>query len=548
MARRPDPTDLIAAAQRVLGHPSLRSGQLEALQATMSGRDVVAVMPTGHGKSALYQLPAALLDGVTVVVSPLIALQRDQVTALEEAPAGPPARALNSTQGAAETDEVWRVVEESGRMVLFLSPEQLARDEVVARLGEHRVAQVVVDEAHCISAWGHDFRPDYLRLGTVVDRLGHPPVLALTATAPRPVRDEVVERLHLRDPLVLVRGFDRPNLHLEVRRHVEEGDRRAAVVDTVAGLEMPGLLYVATRRDTTAYAALLAERGLRAVAYHGGLRAAERHRAHEQFDDGSADVVVATSAFGMGIDKPDIRFVVHAATPDTPEGYYQEIGRGGRDGARAAAVLFYRPEDFSLHRFHAGRGVDEELVGRLVRRLRREPDGLTHRALAAALEVSTRRVSGAVNLLERVEAVRVEGSTVRATDATPKVAVRRAVEEAEVRQRVGQSRMDMMRGYAETTGCRRRFLLGYLGEELDGPCGNCDTCEDGVAGAVVVDAGSADAGADPFPVGRAVRHRTWGDGIVMSAEPDRVTVLFEREGYRTLSLELVNDEELLSSA
>ncbi len=545
MARRRETRDLTRAAEEVLGYPSLRSGQPEALEATLAGRDVLAVMPTGHGKSALYQLPAAVQGGLTVVVSPLIALQRDQVAALREAPGAPRGRVLNSTQAVGETDETWAAVDEEQRLVLFLAPEQLARDDVVERLRTRGVALLVVDEAHCISAWGHDFRPDYLRLGAAAERLGHPTVLALTATASPPVREEIVARLGLRDPLVLVRGFDRPNLHLDVRRHVEDRERREAVVDRVAGLPRPGLLYVATRKDTTAYAAALAERGLSAVAYHGGLRAAERREAHLRFSDGSADVVVATSAFGMGIDKPDIRFVVHAATPETPEGYYQEIGRAGRDGEPAEAVLFYRPEDFGMHRFHAGGGTDEELLARLMRVLRRSSATISTKELAGHVDVSPRRVTGALNLLERAGAVRVHRSGVRADDVTPGQAVRRAVELAESRQRVLKSRMDMMRGYAETTGCRRRFLLGYLGEDLDEPCGHCDTCEDGTATAWDAER-STDGAEDPFPVGREVDHREWGAGLVMSTEPDRLTVLFESEGYRTLSLDAVRDEDLLS--
>ena len=545
MVRRPEPGNLTRAAKEVLGYPSLRIGQPEALEATLSGSDVLAVMPTGYGKSALYQLPAALSGGVTVVVSPLIALQRDQAAALREAPGAPPGCVLNSTQSAGETDRTWAAVENEESIVLFLAPEQLAREDVLVRLGSRGVALLVVDEAHCISAWGHDFRPDYLRLGTVVEGLGHPTVLALTATASPPVRDEIVDRLGLRDPLVLVRGFDRPNLHLDVRRHVEDADRREAVVETVAGLPGPGLLYVATRRDTTAFAEALSDLGLAAVAYHGGMRAADRREAHARFSDGSADVMVATTAFGMGIDKADIRFVVHASTPETPEAYYQEIGRGGRDGEPAEAVLFYRPEDFGMHRFHAGGGVDEELLARLMKALRAASDGLPAKELAQRVDVSTRRLTGALNLLEQAGGLRVHRARVRAEDVTPARAVQLGVELAESRERVLHSRMDMMRAYAETTGCRRRFLLGYLGEDVDERCGNCDTCEDGSAAASDAARSSVQV-EDPFPVGREVDHREWGAGLVMSTEPDRVTVLFESEGYRTLSLDAVADEDLLS--
>ena len=548
MTRRREPRaddDLVRAARDLLGHASLRSGQREVLEATLEGRDALAVMPTGHGKSALYQLPVALSDGLTVVVSPLLALQRDQVAALTATPAAPRALALSSTLGVRRTEELWREVAAGGRLVLFLAPEQLARDEVVERLVAAGVERFVVDEAHCISAWGHDFRPDYLRLGHVVDRLGHPPVLALTATAPPPLREEVVERLHLRDPLVVVRGFDRPNLHLEVRRHVEEGDRRRSVVDAVAGLEGQGLLYVATRRATHELAEALADRGLRTAAYHGGLRAPERAEAHRRFSEGSADVVVATTAFGMGIDKPDVRFVVHAATPDSLESYYQQIGRAGRDGEPARAVLFHRPEDFSLHRFHAAASLEEDSVRLVWRHLERSGDGVSLSDLRARVDLPPRRTTAVVNLLEAADVLRVRRSGVRTRDLGLDEVLRQARAEVDARHRVGLSRMEMMRGYAETTDCRRRFLLAYLGEQREEPCGSCDTCD---AGTSTLTEPSEESATSPFPVTTAVEHVAWGPGVVISTESDRLTVLFEREGYRTLALEAVLEEGLLRSA
>ena len=277
-------------------------------------------MPTGYGKSAIYQVAAQYLHSATgrpaVVVSPLIALQEDQLDGLA-ADLGPDAAvAINSSHSDAEVEAAWQAAESGTAAFLYLAPEQLAKDTTVERLARLGVSLFVVDEAHCVSSWGHDFRPDYLGLGAVRERLGNPPAAALTATASPPVRDEIVERLGMKDPLVLVHGFDRPNISLDVVRHHGDKDKRSAVLHQVAGLarDGQGLVYAATRKDTEKYAAKLAAEGLRAEAYHAGLAAAERERIHELFLADGLDVVVATTAFGMGIDKPTVRFVVHATS------------------------------------------------------------------------------------------------------------------------------------------------------------------------------------------------------------------------------------------
>lgn len=320
------------------------------MDAVLAGRDVLAVMLTGAGKSAIYQVPAVLIDGLTLVISPLIALQRDQITQLEEADA-PEAVAINSRQRTAEAQRSWEAVREHEAEYVFLAPEQLVNDDVLAQLGGNGVCLIVVDEAHCVSAWGHDFRPSYLRLGDAIRRLKHPVVAALTATASPLVRREIVEQLGLREPVMVASGFDRPNLRLQVSHYIEDADKRAAVVERVAELYCPGLLYVATRKDAERYVELLSRCGVSAAAYHAGLRAADRDEVHRRFRNDEVDVVAATSAFGMGIDKPNVRFVVHASVPDSLDSYYQQIGRGGRDGADALALLFYRAEDLGLARF-----------------------------------------------------------------------------------------------------------------------------------------------------------------------------------------------------
>ncbi|GAA2208702.1 RecQ family ATP-dependent DNA helicase [Nonomuraea monospora] len=527
---------LRATARQRFGWQSLRPGQQEAMEHLLRGRDVLLVMPTGGGKSAVYQVPALLLDGPAIVVSPLIALQRDQVTSLLKADAGG-AVAVNSTSSVEAGLEK---VTAGHAAFVFLSPEQLAKPDVVERLAQARPSLIAIDEAHCVSSWGHDFRPDYLRLGKVIERLGHPPVVALTATAAPNVREEIVRSLGLNRPVEIVRGFDRPNLSLEVRRFARAEDKSQALVEHAATRDGLGLVYVATRKETEEYAAALAGRGRRAEPYHGGMRAAERTRVHELFTAGEVDTVVATSAFGMGIDRPDVRYVLHAAPPESPDAYYQEIGRAGRDGEPASAVLFYRQEDLGLRRFFTGGRADGEALLRVATLVREHAGTVPAGELAALLKIKPSHLARLVNLLEQAGALAVtDAGDLRYADAglTAERAAARAAELDETRRRVDDSRIDMMRGYAETSGCRRRFLLAYFGEPYaPATCGACDACESGRAPEPVPEPGRGE-----FPVRAKVTHKLWGPGTVMSREHDRITVLFDSVGYKTLSLAVVED-------
>src|SRR6476661_2276821 len=371
----------------------------------LDGHDVLAVLPTGAGKSAIYQVPALLVDGPALVVSPLLALQHDQVEALTQAGA-PPAVVVNSSQSAAERREAWDAVESGEARFVFLAPEQLTHEEVVERLRAAGVALFVIDEAHCVSSWGHDFRPDYLRMRPVLERLGHPPVVALTATAAPPVRDDIVARLGLRDVKETVTSFDRPNLGLAVVRCTGVDERREAVVARAAelvgapGFAGGGLVYTASRAETGRLATELDDRGVRALAYHAGLRADRREQVHEAFREGGVDVVVATSAFGMGIDKPDIRFVLHAAVPESLDSYYQQIGRAGRDGEPAVTELFHRGEDLHLQTFLTAVRAPEDVIRAVSQALRAAAGPVRLTELTRSFHASRASCTRAVNLLE----------------------------------------------------------------------------------------------------------------------------------------------------
>jgi ATP-dependent DNA helicase RecQ len=534
-------------AREVFGFAELRPGQEEAIEAVLDRRDALVVMSTGSGKSAIYQISGLLTAGSTVVVSPLIALQRDQVDDLAARAAGGAAQ-LNSKIPESERERALAELAEDALEFLFLAPEQLANADVLAELAVARPSLLVVDEAHCISEWGHDFRPDYLRLGAAAEALGRPTILALTATAAPPVRDEIVERLGLRDPALVVRGFDRPNIRLEVQRfHGPQGAERKerALVERIAESTPPGIVYVATRREAGELAERLREQGIRAAGYHAGMSGGDRDDVQSRFMDGSLDVVCATTAFGMGIDKADVRWVFHAEVSESLDAYYQEIGRAGRDGEPAEAVLFYRAEDVGLRRFFSGAGqVDVDEIARVLDALTSHDGPVGAAELQDETDLSQTKLTTAVSRLEDAGAVEVLPTgeiTVAAASPEPAEAVRVAAEAEEKRRTFDRSRVDMMRGYAETETCRRAYILSYFGQPFEPPCGNCDNC---LAGK-----GAPPAAADePFPVGARVAHPQWGEGVVQRYDEDAVVVLFDEIGYKTLALEVIREREILTPA
>lgn len=523
-------------AREVFGWDALLPGQAEAIDAVVSGRDTLVVFPTGAGKSAVYQIAGCELGGVTVVVSPLLALQRDQIDSIDAAPDAPAAVALNSRTGARDRRAAWAAIEGGDAVYVFLAPEQLANPEVFGRLQRADVRLVVIDEAHCVSAWGFDFRPEYARIGDAVEALGHPPVLALTATASGPVRDDIVASLGMRDPHLEVRGMDRPEIHLAVRRHEHDADKRRAVLDDVRDADGPTLLYVATRKETDAYAAELADRGLRAAAYHGGMAQKRRDEVHSAWRGGELDVVVATSAFGMGVDKADVRLVVHADVTESLDSYAQEIGRAARDGRPARAVLHYRAEDFSLRSFFAGGHSRRSDIAGVWDVLRRADGPMRAKQIAEESGRSTRAIGRVLTQLvaSGLAASGPDGistdSDAAAGDAVSAVRERDAAEE-----RIRASRIEIMRGYAETARCRRRALLEYFGVEAEERCGTCDRCDAAATEAEPAAVAADDADAETLRVDSVVEHDEWGTGTVMAVEADRLTVFFPDHGYKVLA-------------
>ena len=521
-------------ARERLGFERLRPGQLRAAEALAGGRDVLAVLPTGGGKSAIYELAGMLRAGPTVVVSPLIALQDDQLAHLQAA--GLPAIVLNSQQSAGARAAALLASCDPGTFV-FLSPEQLANPETRQALQRARPGLFVVDEAHLISQWGHDFRPDYMRLGAQAEAVGAPVRLALTATAAPPVREEVVRRFGLRDPVVVIGDFDRPHIHLSVQRVRTVSDKRQELVRAAGGFAGPGIVYAATRASAQAARDALAAAGEQVTLYHAGLPGRERHDAMTAFLGGSARVIAATVAFGMGIDKPDVRWVVHADPPPSLDAYYQEFGRAGRDGAPADARLLYRYEDFETARYLTARGVSGAAVAHVAAALAvGQPAG----PAAPAGPGERQQTAALVRLTDLGAATwRADGEVRWAGTMSVADALAASEAQTEREDEVERTRLTMMRRYAEHAGCRRSFLLSYFGQDYPGPCGNCDN------DLTHAEAPRADV---PFAVGARVVSERWGQGTVQRYDGNQVTVLFDEHGYRELFVPVVLQRGLLRPA
>jgi ATP-dependent DNA helicase RecQ len=534
--------DVIAAD--AIGIDQLRPEQRVAIESLLAGRDTLVVLATGAGKSAIYQVAGLARGELTVVVSPLLALQHDQQNALAER-LGPAAVAtLNSALTETDRAAACRGIEEGTVAFVYLAPEQLASEEVLELLGRRGVGLFAVDEAHCIVSWGADFRPDYAHLGSVIERLRSPVTVAVTATASPPIRSEIIESLGMRDPLVQVSGFDRPNLELAVRMFADPVEQRKALLNFVIHSEKPGIVYAATRAHSETIAEELRSEGCRARAYHAGLRKAERTEVHEQFLDESVDVVVATTAFGMGIDKGNVRFVAHAAISDSLDSYYQEIGRAGRDGEPADALLFYRAEDLGLRSFFAGSAADLNAARQVLNLLQAGKGPIPLADLAKHSDLGKKKVTRILAQLHAVESATLgEGGALAVPGTRIDEAVAKIAANAEKRTAFDSSRLQMMRGYAESTSCRRSVLLSYFGEPYETRCDRCDNCLAARETGERQPPENTDARA--FRASERVRHDQFGDGTVMRIEDNQLTVLFDETGYRTLAADVVVEAKLL---
>lgn len=467
-------SDLSAALSRHFGFSGFRPGQEEIVRSVLEGRNTVAVMPTGAGKSLCYQLPAMLLPGTCLVVSPLVALMKDQVDALTAK--GIPATFVNSSIGEEERAQRIQGIREGRFKLVYVAPERFRSPNFIRAIQETTLSLYAVDEAHCISQWGHDFRPDYMQLGRVRRALMPPRTLALTATATPEVRADIVRVLRMKDPHVFVAGFDRPNLFFQA---VEVEDERSKFREVLRACRLGGgVVYCATRRDVERVATKLADQGVYALAYHAGMTEEGRRRIQDAFMAEDDAVVCATNAFGMGVDKPGLRFVAHWSLPRSIEAYYQEAGRAGRDGEPALALLLFRESDVRLQqRMIFGSYPSRELFQKLWKRLLEEGEGpITASPKELADRVgSSYEVASALKHLEAAGQLRrIPGGYV----LTHQGRLELDVEEIARRRRHELTMLDEVVRYAQRARCRRAYLLSHFGDESETECRGCDLCVD----------------------------------------------------------------------
>ena len=527
------------ALRTVFGLSRLRAGQAEVIERVLAGQSTLAVMPTGAGKSLCYQLPAMLLDGCTLVVSPLISLMKDQCEKLRER--GIAAVQFNSQLAARELAEAEQAVDSGLARIILATPERLADSDFIRRLQQRHVSLLAVDEAHCIAQWGHDFRPAFLELEGAVRALGSPTVLALTATAGGDVADEIMKRLHIPSHGLVQAGAFRENLHYAVEAVKDDTAKIERVLSLAATQAGSGIVYAATVKAAERVFDALKAAEIAVGLYHGKLAAAERRLAQDAFMCGDTRVMVATNAFGMGIDKADIRFVVHYHLPPSLEAYYQETGRAGRDGGPAACTLLFHPRDRAVQQFFLGgrypSAEDLRAVHRQLLAPQTEGAGWTTPTLMSAVDRPRNKVQAALALLRQE---RVIGATRDAILCVRRPDVADDHFEAmassyRARRAEDQAALERMVFYAQTGQCRWQVLLADLDATESARCGTCDSCrriaahEAAMASQIVVpDIPSApQRAARLFDVEQWVAVKRYGRGIVVAADALSVTVAFD---------------------
>jgi ATP-dependent DNA helicase RecQ len=578
---------LKASLHEVFGIDSLRPGQEAVIRNVLRRADTLAIMPTGAGKSLCYQLPALYLGGLTLVVSPLISLMKDQLEKLLDA--GIPAALLNSSLSVSEEKQALVAVTEGECRILFVTPERLIKEDFIAVLdaGEKtKVALVVVDEAHCISQWGHDFRPAFVDILHSIKALGRPPILALTATATRAVMTDILHQLGMDNASVVNTGVYRANLRFAVEQFTNPHEKRARLVDKVKELEGAGIVYCSTVAQCNAVHAALLDAGVDAQRYNGKMSTADRAEAQDSFMENRARVMVATNAFGMGIDKPDIRFVIHAQMPGSLEAYYQEAGRAGRDGEPSDCILLFELKDKHVQQFFlGGRYPDVEQVLRIADALRRLAGENDSRAIEQPVEalhealpdIGTNKLRTALSLMREIAMVR------RTRRGAVKLQAHNADQHADERLQEAAKRytamaendrdiLERMISYAQSAQCRWRVVLDYfatqmvsidtsraaasseyghgdagasISDELDDRvCGTCDNClappgitpgprELREAQHDTQHAHLAARKTKTWQAGDEVRVRCYGAGVVKLASGERVAVTFPDGQTRT---------------
>jgi len=529
--------------QNVFGIEHLRDGQQRVIDSVLDGKDTLAIMPTGSGKSLCYQIPARILSGMTVVVSPLISLMKDQLEKLEEL--GIRAEQVNSSLSADEERAALAAIHEARCEIVFCTPERLCMPEFVDVLKAVNIALVVVDEAHCISQWGHDFRPAYLEMAGAIDALGRPPVLALTATATEDVVDDIGRQLNRPRMNVINTGIYRPNLQYAVVQVTNPDEKLQEALRLVRETKGTGIVYAATVKAAEEMHQVLQDAGESVTLYHGKLAASERRANQDAFMSDERRVMVATNAFGMGIDKPDTRFVIHLQIPANLEAYYQESGRAGRDGHDASCTLLFLQDDKRVQQFflvkHYPTADEIRAVYDAVRDLAENETATPERVEDVAGDLAGPHVKVCLKLLKDAKLLRQNRKLAYLPgSAQPSDKLFAALAEVyRQKQERDKEALEQMVSYAVSGFCRWKLLLDYFGDEVEGfeKCCRCDNCLNPPAAVLTDDIEirddefdrEPDADAPPAPafdVGARVTVPKYGEGIVLSAAGDQIHIEF----------------------